>query len=87
MRISKKIKEEETPHNNGELIHLSIESKIPLSPSTMLFVFDEEELAKQLTLVDFRIYQAIRVLFFFLFSIYFIVYFFLQLYKNSQWNY
>lgn len=35
--------------------------QIQLSPSRLLFVFDEEEIAKQLTLIDFSIYSAIQV--------------------------
>ena len=38
-----------------------MEEKIPLLPSKLLFVINEEEIARQLTLVDFRIYQAIQV--------------------------
>eukprot|EP00026_Physarum_polycephalum_P009956 Phypoly_transcript_10097.p1 GENE.Phypoly_transcript_10097~~Phypoly_transcript_10097.p1 ORF type:complete len:431 (-),score=72.76 Phypoly_transcript_10097:49-1284(-) len=33
---------------------------IQLTPSRLLFVFDEEEIAKQLTLIDFSIYSAIQ---------------------------
>jgi hypothetical protein len=35
---------------------------IQLTPSRLLFVFDEKEIAKQLTLIDFSIYSAIQVL-------------------------
>jgi hypothetical protein len=47
---------------SNEILSLSIESKIIVSPSTFLFVFDEEELAKQITLIDFEIYQSIKVI-------------------------
>ena len=58
--LEKKAKEK-SRHTQNEVVNLSIESKIPLSPSTMLFMFDEEEIARQLTLVDFQIYQSIGV--------------------------
>ena len=66
--ISKK--QEEKQNTKNEIVNLTIEEKIPYCPANILFVFDEEEIARQLTLVDFFIYKAIQVcIFFFIFSI------------------
>lgn len=53
-------KQEERQTTKTEIINLTVEEKIPLLPSKLLFVINEEEIARQLTLVDFRIYQAIQ---------------------------
>merc|ERR1712137_1127881 len=53
-------KQEERQNTKNEIVSLTIEEKIPLSPGNLLFIFSEEEIAKQLTLVDFFIYQAIQ---------------------------
>ena len=45
----------------NEINNLTVEEIIPLSAAKLLFVISEEEIARQLTLVDFRIYQAIKV--------------------------
>jgi len=42
------------------LIEMKIEPKIPLSPARLLSVFDEIQVARQLTLVDFDIYSTIK---------------------------
>ena len=55
---------------------IELEPKIPLSPSRILFVFNEEEIAKQLTFIDFSIYTLIQVFFFFLFFFMILNYFF-----------
>jgi hypothetical protein len=43
------------------VMNLQIEAKVPISPGNLLFIFPEDEIARQLTLVDFRIYKAIQV--------------------------
>lgn len=45
-------------------MNIQIEAKVPISPGNLLFIFPEEEIARQLTLVDFRIYKGIQVSFF-----------------------
>jgi hypothetical protein len=54
-------KQDENQTAKNEIVNLTIEAKIPLSPANLLFIFDEEELARQLTLVDFNIYENIQV--------------------------
>lgn len=39
---------------------MEIEDKIPLCPSNLIFIYSDEEIAKQLTIVDFNIYRAIQ---------------------------
>lgn len=51
---------QDTELETSDIINLTIESKIPLSPANLLYVFNEEEIARQLTLVDYRIYQNIQ---------------------------
>ena len=41
-------------------MNITFEPKVPLRPANMLFVFDEEEIARQLTLVDYSIYSSIH---------------------------
>merc|ERR1712137_87156 len=56
--LSKKQEERQTTKN--EVLNFVIEEKIPISPAKLLFVITEEEIAKQLTMVDFQIYKAIK---------------------------
>lgn len=54
------------------MINFTLEDKISLSPANLIFIFSEEDIAKQLTLIDFSIYKAIKVYFHFnLFRIFF----------------
>lgn len=55
-----KVMSQDTELETSDIINLTIESKIPLSPANLLYVFNEEEIARQLTLVDYRIYQNIQ---------------------------
>jgi len=52
-------KREEMQNTKQQIVTLTIEEKIPLSPANLLFIFPEEEIARQLTLVDFQIYREI----------------------------
>ena len=52
---------EEAQMTKNDIVNLPIEPKTPMRPANLLFVFDEEELARQLTLVDNAIYNSIRV--------------------------
>ena len=54
-------KKDELKNTKHDIVNLTIEEKIPLSPANLLFIFPEEEIARQLTLVDFNIYRAIQV--------------------------
>mmetsp|Transcript_6017 Transcript_6017/g.9086 ORF Transcript_6017/g.9086 Transcript_6017/m.9086 type:complete len:537 (-) Transcript_6017:66-1676(-) len=60
IKTTLKKKQEERQTTKTEIVNLTIEEKIPLSPAKLLFVINEEEIARQLTLVDFRIYKAIK---------------------------
>jgi RasGEF domain/RasGEF N-terminal motif len=42
------------------VVALHLDPKIPLSPSRILFVFDEAEIARQLTLIEFELYASIK---------------------------
>lgn len=53
-------KQDERQTTQTEIVNLTIEEKIPLSPCKLLFVISEAEIARQLTLVDFNIYKAIQ---------------------------
>jgi hypothetical protein len=53
-------KQEDRQKASSAIINLEIEDKLPICPGNFLFVFSEEEIARQLTLVDFDIYRAIQ---------------------------
>jgi hypothetical protein len=59
--LGKQQKKEEEQNAKNEMINLTVEGTIPLPPANILFVFDEEEIARQLTLVDFSVYSSIQV--------------------------
>ena len=61
-KIQKTIREKCAEKLNGanEIVNLSIEEKVPLTPANLLFIISEEEIARQITLVDFSIYRAIQ---------------------------
>lgn len=61
--ISEFLKKKLTSHVDDvkqTLVELKLDPKIPLSPSKFITVFDEMEIAKQLTLVEFSIYRSIQ---------------------------
>ena len=55
-------KKAERENTTNDIVSLTIEEKIPLSPANLIFsTYSEETIAQQLTLVDFYIYKAIKV--------------------------
>jgi hypothetical protein len=52
---------EEAQMTKNDIVNLHDGPRTPMRPANLLFVFDEEEVARQLTLVDNAIYNAIRV--------------------------